>query len=143
VLKDFKTFVLRGNVVDLAIGVMIGVAFGAVVTGIVADILTPFITIPGKVNFASLSFTIGHSKFLYGAFINTLIAFILLALVLFFFVVRPINSLNARRNRGENTDPSTRDCPECLSVIPIAAHRCAFCTSEVPTVSAPEGVATH
>jgi large conductance mechanosensitive channel len=135
-LKDFRTFILRGNVVDLAIGVMIGVAFGAVVTGFVADILTPFITIPGKVDFAALSFTIGHSKFLYGAFLNTLVAFVLLALVLFFFVVRPINQLNARRHQNDETDPTTRECPECLSTIPLAASRCSFCTSEVPPVAA-------
>jgi large conductance mechanosensitive channel len=134
VLKDFKTFVLRGNVVDLAIGVMIGVAFGAVITAFVADILTPFITIPGKVNFANLSFTIGHSKFLYGAFINTMVSFVILAAVIFFFVVRPINALSARRHAGDDPDPTTRDCPECLSTIPVEAHRCAFCTSEVPPV---------
>jgi len=134
-LKDFKAFILRGNVLDLAVGVVIGVAFGAVVTGFVADILTPLITIPGKVNFASLAFTVHHSRFAYGAFLNLVISFLAVAGAVFFFVVRPVNSLMARRASGTEPDADTRECPECLSVIPSAAHRCAFCTAEVAPTS--------
>jgi large conductance mechanosensitive channel len=131
-LKDFKTFVLRGNVVDLAVGIVIGAAFGTVVSAFVADFLTPLISIPGHANFSNLKFTISGSPFFYGDFINKLISFILIAAAVFFFVVRPVNWLMSRRKTELPADPTTRDCPYCLSSIPMKASRCAFCTSEVP-----------
>ena len=135
-LKEFKAFVLKGNVVDLAVAVVIGAAFTSVVNALVKDLLTPLIAIPGKSDFSNLHFTIRHSNFLYGAFLNEIIAFLLIAAAVFFFVVKPMNVLIARRNRGEteDPDPSTRDCPFCLSAIPTAARRCAHCTSEVTPV---------
>lgn len=131
-MKDFKQFLLRGNVVDLAVAVVIGAAFGAVVTALVADLLTPLIAaIFGSHDFGNLTFTIHHSRFLYGAFLNALIAFVSIAAAVFFFVVKPVNMLMARRKTEPPVDETTRACPECLSEIPIAARRCAFCTSEV------------
>jgi len=131
-VKDFKQFLERGNVVDLAVGIVIGVAFGAVVTALVADLITPIIAaIIGKPDFASLAFTIHKSTFKYGAFINALIAFVSIAAAVFFFVVKPVNALMARRKAEVPADPTTRECPECLSSIPIAAGRCAFCTEKV------------
>ena len=136
-LREFKQFIMRGNVVDLAIAVVIGTAFAAVVAAFVADIITPLIAaIFGKPDFGNLSFTINKSTFLYGNFINALITFLSVAAAIFFFVVKPLNVLEARRARGEPTEsPTTRPCPECLSEIPIAANRCAFCTSEVPAAA--------
>jgi len=130
-LKDFKAFILRGNVVDLAVAVVIGAAFGAVVTSFVKNLLTPLISIPGKANFANLTFTVNGSPFDYGLFLNALIAFIFIAAAVFFFVVKPINALAERRKKGQEAEPGTRDCPECLSEIPELARRCAFCTAEV------------
>src|SRR5207249_11684767 len=131
-LKDFKQFLLRGNVVDLAVGVVIGVAFGAVVTALVDDLITPVIAaIFGKHDFSALTFTLNGSVFRYGAFINAVITFVLVAAAIFFFVVRPVNALMARRRTEPPVDPTTRECPECLSSIPKAARRCAFCTAEV------------
>jgi large conductance mechanosensitive channel len=131
-LKDFKQFLLRGNVVDLAVGVVIGVAFGAVVMAFVEDLITPIIAaIVGKPDFSTLHFVIHKSTFLYGAFINAVLSFVLIAAAVFFFVVRPINALMARRKTETPADSTVRDCPECLSSIPIAARRCAFCTAEV------------
>jgi large conductance mechanosensitive channel len=136
-LREFKQFVMRGNVVDLAIAVVIGTAFAAVVAAFVADIITPLIAaIFGKPDFGNLSFTLNKSTFLYGDFINALITFLSVAAAIFFFVVKPLNVLEARRARGEPTEsPTTRPCPECLSEIPMAAHRCAFCTTEVPAAA--------
>jgi large conductance mechanosensitive channel len=131
-LKDFKQFLLRGNVVDVAVGVVMANAFLAVVKGLVDNLLTPLITaIVGEHDFSSLSFTLNGSHFLYGLFVNALIAFILIAAAVFFVVVRPVNVLMARRKTEPPIDPATRDCPECLSAIPKAARRCAFCTAEV------------
>ena len=131
-LKEFKTFVLKGNVVDLAVAVVIGAAFGKVIDSLVKNLLTPLLAIPGDVDFSALKFTIGGSAFWYGAFLNDLISFLLIALAVFLFVVKPMNALIARRNRGQaDPDPTTRDCPQCLSAIPIAATRCAYCTTEV------------
>jgi large conductance mechanosensitive channel len=131
-LSDFKQFLLRGNVVDLAVGVVIGVAFGAVVTAFVADLLTPLIAaIFGSHDFSALTFTIHGSRFLYGDFLNAVISFVTIAAAVFFFVVRPVNALVARRRTEPPADPSTRACPECLSEIPREARRCAFCTYEV------------
>lgn len=133
-MKDFKTFILRGNVVDLAVGIIIGVAFGTVVSSFVKNLLTPLISIPGKVNFTSLHFTINKSTFLYGVFLNDLISFVIIAAAVFFFVVRPLNALANRMHRGASPDDETRSCPECLSDIPVKATRCASCTSQVEPV---------
>ena len=128
-LKEFKAFLLRGNVVDLAVAVVIGIAFGAVITALVADIITPLIAaIFGSHDFSALTFTINNSTFLYGAFINAVVAFVLVAAAIFFVVVKPMNAMNARRAPAAAT---TRPCPECLSEIPLEARRCAFCTAEV------------
>ncbi|HEX5267763.1 MAG TPA: large conductance mechanosensitive channel protein MscL [Acidimicrobiales bacterium] len=130
-LKDFKAFILRGSVVDLAVGIVIGAAFGTVVASFVKNLLTPLVTIPGKVNFSSLKVTVRHSVFSYGQFLNDIISFVIIAAAVFFFVVRPVNTLMARRRTDVETESLTRECPECLSSIPIQARRCAFCTSEV------------
>ena len=134
-VKEFKTFVLRGNVVDLAIAVVIGAAFGAVVTALVKDLITPILAIPGKTDFSALKFTIRKSNFLYGDFINAVIAFVSIAAAVFFFVVKPVNALLARRKTEPEVLSTTRDCPYCLSSIPIAASRCAFCTADVSAAS--------
>lgn len=133
-LKDFKTFILRGNVVDLAVGIIIGIAFGTVVSSFVKNLLTPLISIPGKVNFASLHFTVNHSVFEYGVFLNDLISFVIIAAAVFFFVVRPLNALTTRMHRGAEPDDETRSCPECLTDIPAKATRCAACTAQVEPV---------
>ena len=136
-LKDFKAFVLRGNVVDLAIGVVIGAAFGTVVTALVDDLITPIVSIPGKSNFKDLHFTIRHSVFAYGDFINKTLAFVIIAAAVFFFVVVPVNAMMDRRKTEPDVDSTVRDCPECLSSIPAAATRCAFCTAtSAPTATA-------
>ncbi len=125
-LGEFKAFLLRGNVIDLAVAVVIGAAFGAVVAAFVKDLITPLIAaIFGKPDFSQIYFTINGSKFLIGDFINVLIAFILVALVIFFLVVKPVNALVARSRRNAPAD--TRACPECLSLIPVEARRCAHC----------------
>jgi large conductance mechanosensitive channel len=132
-LDEFKTFILRGNVVDLAVGIVIGAAFIAVVTAFVADFITPLIGVFGKIDFSSLVMTVNNSKFQIGAFINALISFLIVALVIFFLVVKPMNALAARRRKGEAAaDPTSRDCPFCLSSVSIKATRCAYCTSELP-----------
>jgi large conductance mechanosensitive channel len=136
-MKDFKEFLLRGNLVDVAVGFVIGVAFAAVVTALVADLITPLIAaIGGNPDFSSLSFTIHKSHFLYGHFINALITFLLIAAVLFFLVVKPVNALLARRKTEVPVDEQTRQCPECMSEIPMLARRCAFCTAEVGAATA-------
>jgi large conductance mechanosensitive channel len=131
VLKEFKAFVLRGNVVDLAIAVVIGAAFGAVVQALVKDLVTPLISIPGKANFQDLKFTIRNSVFAYGDFLNVVIAFLTIAAAVFFLVVRPLNMLMDRRKTETDVESTTRQCPECLSNIPAGASRCAFCTAKV------------
>jgi large conductance mechanosensitive channel len=131
-VKDFKEFLLRGNLVEVAVGIVIGLAFAAVVAAFVADLITPLLAaIGGKPNFDSLSFTINGSHFLYGHFLNTLLTFLIVAAVIFFLVVKPVNALMARRRTEAPVDEQTRPCPECRSEIPVLAHRCAFCTSEV------------
>jgi len=130
-LKGFRQFLFRGNVIDLAVAVVIGGAFGAVVAALVKDLLTPLIAaLVGKPDFSALTFEVNGSKFLYGDFINAVISFALIAAAVYFFVVVPVNALTARMHRGEAPpDPTTKKCPECLSEVPIAARRCAFCTS--------------
>lgn len=130
-LKDFKKFILRGNVVDLAVAVVVGAAFTGVVNAFVRDLVTPLIAaFGGQPDFSSLSFTINGSKFMYGDFLNVFISFLLVAAVVFFFVIQPINKLTELSNRTKTPeDPSEKKCPECLSEIPKAAKRCKFCTA--------------
>ena len=132
-MKGFRQFLLRGNVIDLAVAVVIGGAFGAVVTALVKDLITPLIAaIVGKPDFSGILFTVNGSKFMLGDFINALVSFLLVSAAIYFFVVLPVNAVMARMKRGEAPpDPTTKQCPECLSAIPIAARRCAFCTSVV------------
>lgn len=131
-MKGFKQFLLRGNVVDMAVGIVIGAAFGAVVTGLVKDLLTPFIAaIIKQPDFSKLTFMIHGSKFLYGDFINALLSFLIIAAAVYFFVVLPVNALVARMKTAPPLDPTTKKCPECRSDIPIDARRCAFCTSQL------------
>jgi len=132
-VKEFKAFVLRGNVVDLAIAVVIGAAFGAVITAFVKDILTPLISIPGKADFQSLTFTINGSVFRYGDFINVIIAFVSIAAAVFFFVVKPVNHM---RGVKPDDDMEMRECPECLTSVPSAAHRCMACTTKLTPATA-------
>ena len=129
-LKGFKEFVLRGNVLDLAIAVVIGAAFSAVVTALVKDLITPLIgALVGKPDFSGLVVTVNGSQFLIGDFLNAVIAFLLMAAAVYFFVVAPMNMMMERRRRGQAPlDPTTKKCPECLSEVPVAARRCAFCT---------------
>lgn len=135
-MNDFRQFLLRGNVVDLAVGVVMGAAFGTVVTALVKDFITPLIAaIAGKHDFSALSFTINGSVFAVGDFINALIAFILVAIAVFYFVVKPINFMVSRSRREPPADPTTTKCPECLSEIPIGAKRCAFCTATLPAAA--------
>ena len=132
-MKGFKQFIMRGNVLDLAVAVVMGGAFGVVVTALVKDLLTPLIAaLVGKPDFSAITFEVNACKFLIGDFINALISFILIAAAVYFFVILPMNAFLARMRRGETPpDPTSRECPECLSSIPIAAKRCAFCTSPV------------
>jgi len=133
-LSDFKKFVLRGNVVDLAVAIVVGTAFTAMVAAFVKDFITPLIAaIFGKSDFSSLYFTVHNSRFNYGSFINTVVSFLIIATVVFVAVVLPINALMKRLNMlpNEDPEPETRECPECLSEIPLAAHKCAYCTSVV------------
>ena len=131
-IKEFKDFILRGNLVDLAVAVVIGTAFGALVSAFVKDLVTPLIAaIGGKPDFSQLTFTINDSRFLYGDFINALLAFLIVAAVVFFFVIKPTNLLMTRRKVEPATGVPTRGCPECMSEIPAPARRCAFCTAEV------------
>jgi len=130
-LKEFRQFILRGNVVDLAVGVIIGAAFNAVVNSIVKDILTTLIAaVAGKPDFQKLHMTLHGSAINYGNFLNNLVSFLIVASVVFFFVVKPINKLTELTRRKKiPDDPTTKKCTECLSEIPLAAKRCAFCTS--------------
>jgi len=133
-LSGFRQFLLRGNVIDLAVAVVIGGAFGAVIAALVKDLLTPLIgAVVGAPDFSALSFSVNGSQFLIGDFINALVSFVLIAAAVYFVVVVPMNALTARRNRGiAPPDPTTKKCQECLSEVPIAARRCAFCTSLMP-----------
>jgi len=133
-VKGFRQFITRGNLIDLAVAVVIGTAFTAVVTALVADLITPLIAaIAGKPNFSGLTFTIHHSKFLYGSFINAALSFLIIAAVVYYLIVSPMATIMARVNRHKQA--TERECPECLSTIPIAASRCKSCTAEVvPTV---------
>ncbi len=141
-LKGFRQFIFRGNVLDLAVAVVIGAAFGTVVTAFVKDLLTPLIAaIAGKPDFSTFKFTLNNSVFLYGDFINAMVAFLLVAVAVYFFVVLPMNALAERLRRGAAPpDPTIKKCPECLSEIPIAARRCAHCTVAIgPTTTSLAG----
>jgi len=131
-LKGFRQFLLRGNVVDLAVGVVIGAAFGAVVAAFVKDLLTPLIAaVAGKPDFSAFSFVVNGAKFAYGDFLNALISFLLISAAVYFCVVIPVNKLVSRARREPPADPTTKKCPECLMEIPIDARRCAHCTSDL------------
>ena len=131
-LNDFKAFLLRGNVVDLAVAIVIGVAFTAVITAFVEDLVTPLIAaLGGEPDFSALDFTINGSTFRYGDFINKIISLLIIAAVIFFFVVQPVNYLMQRAKKEPPPDPTLKKCPECLSDIPIDARRCAFCTAQL------------
>lgn len=139
--KEFRAFVLRGNAVDLAIGVVIGAAFTAVVDVLVKGMITPLIGIFGKPDFSRLTIDIHRgtktvSKIFYGDFLNAILSLILVAAVLFFFVVKPMNKLNEMRREGEVEEPTTKSCPKCFSTIPVKATRCAFCTSTLSAAKA-------
>ena len=137
-LSGFKQFILRGNVVDLAVGVVVGAAFGAVVTAFTKDLLTPLIAaVVGKPDFSYIGFNIGSTAFPVGDFINTVVSFLLIAAAVYFFVVTPVNALIARTKKAPvPADPTTKKCPECLSEIPTDARRCAFCTQPVTAKAA-------
>lgn len=135
-MKGFRQFLLRGNVIDLAVAIVIGAAFVAVVQAFVKDIITPLIAaIVGKPDFSQLTFTINNSKFSYGDFINAVVSFVLIAAVIYYMVVLPVNTLISRARREPPADPTTKKCPECLSEIPLDARRCAFCTVELMAVA--------
>lgn len=132
--SEFRAFVLRGNVIDLAVAVVIGAAFGAVVTSLVENIITPLIAaIGGQPDFSGLSFTINNSVFQYGMFLNALISFLIIAAVVFFFIVKPVNALMARYKPSETEPTPTKQCPYCMSDVAEAATRCPFCTSDLTT----------
>lgn len=130
--REFRDFLMRGNVIDLAVAVVIGAAFGAVITSFTADVLTPLLGLVGVPDFSTLSFTAGEATVSYGLFLNALVSFILIAGAIFFFVVKPMNAMAARRAAGAPAEePSTKVCPQCASAIPMAARRCPMCTSEL------------
>jgi large conductance mechanosensitive channel len=138
-LQGFKQFIFRGNVLDLAVAVVMGAAFGAVVTALVKDLLTPLIAaIVGQPDFSAITFTINNSQFLIGDFINAVVSFLLIGVAVYFFIVLPVNTVVERSRRGvAPPDPTSKKCPECLSDIPIAARRCAFCTTDLSDQTAP------
>ena len=135
-LGDFRKFILRGNVVDLAVGVVIGAAFTAVVTALVADVFTPLIGLIGIPDFSNLTQTVNHNTFKWGAVINAIIAFLITAAVVYFFIVKPVNALTDRFTPHKNEAPTTRECPFCLSTVPLKATRCAYCTAQLPPAEA-------
>jgi large conductance mechanosensitive channel len=142
-LKEFRQFILRGNLVDLAIAVVIGAAFSAVVSAVVSDLITPLVAaVGGKHDFSQLTFTINGSRFAYGHFINALVSFLIVAAVVFFLIVKPVNVLMGRMRTEPDVESETRACPECLSQIPRPARRCAFCTAQVGPVAAASRDAT-
>ena len=142
-LRDFRDFILRGNVVDLAVAVIIGAAFTTVITALVKDLLTPLIAaVGGQPDFSAITFTVNNSRFLIGDFINAVVSFLIIAAVVFFLVVRPLNALMSRFKTEPPVAPETRECPYCLSSVPIKATRCAFCTADLPSGDAPTSART-
>ena len=147
-MKGFRAFINRGNLISLAIAIVIGTAFTAMVTALVDDLITPLIAaIAGKPNFSNLHFTVHHSTFLYGSFINAVLSFLIIAAVVYYLIVAPSVKLSARLTK--KAEATTKDCPECLSTIPIAASRCMYCTVQLaplnaaPVNPAPQTVARH
>lgn len=138
-IKGFRDFILRGNVVDLAVAVVIGTAFGAVVTSLVNDLIMPVVAAAiGKPDFGGLTFSVNDAVFRYGSFINAVVMFVLVAAAIYFIVVVPVNKVNEMRARGQApAEPTVKQCPECLSAIPVAAKRCAFCASPQTTSDLP------
>jgi large conductance mechanosensitive channel len=132
VVKGFREFIMRGNVIDLAVAVVIGAAFGAVINSFVKDVLTPLLGLIGVPDFTGASFTVGEAQVRYGLFLNALIAFLLVALAIYLFVVQPMNALEARRQRGVTETPTTKTCTECATEIPLTARRCPNCTQPQP-----------
>jgi large conductance mechanosensitive channel len=133
-MSGFRKFLMRGNLIDLAVAVVIGVAFNAVVQALIADIITPLIAaIAGQPDFGALTFTIHHSQFSYGTFINAVLSFVLIAAVVYYLIVSPLNRITSLAQR--NKDATTRTCPECASEIPVVATRCMYCTAQVPPVT--------
>ncbi len=131
-MKGFREFVMRGNIVDLAVAVLIGGAFGSIVNGLVKDIITPFVAaIGGKPDFSGIYFTINNSRFMIGDFLNSVTSFLITAAVIYFLIVTPMNKISERVKRGEKVDPTEKTCPQCLSLIPLKAKKCKFCTSVV------------
>ena len=136
-LTEFKQFILRGNVIDLAVAVVIGAAFGAIVTSLVENIITPLIgALGGQPDFSGLSFELNNSEIRYGAFLNALISFLIIAAVIFFAVVKPMNAILTRMRTEPTPDPLTGKCPFCLSEVQVGATRCPFCTQEIASVAA-------
>ncbi len=129
--SELKDFVMKGNVMDLAVAVVIGVAFNAVVTAFVSDIITPLIGIPGHLNFSAMTYSVNGSAFMVGAFVSALISFLTIVVVIFFLVVKPVSKMKEISSKKDKKGATTKQCPECLSSIPAAAKRCAFCTSRV------------
>ena len=131
-LKGFKDFIMKGNVVDMAVGVVIGVAFGGVVTAMVKDLVTPLIgAFGGTPDFSGIYFTINNSKFMIGDFFNALISFLTVSAVIYFAVVMPMNKITEKMKSGKSVDPTEKACPECLSLVPVKAKRCKFCTAVI------------
>ncbi|HEY4767955.1 MAG TPA: large conductance mechanosensitive channel protein MscL [Candidatus Limnocylindria bacterium] len=131
-LKEFRDFIMRGNVIDLAVGIVIGAAFGAMVTSFVGNVLTPLLGLLRVPDFSTLSFSAGESEVAYGLFLNALITFVLIAAAIFFFVVKPVNHMNTRLRKGEpEPAPTIKACPFCVTDIPVAATRCPHCTSQL------------
>jgi len=138
-MGGFRKFLFRGNLIDLAVAVVMGVAFNAVIQALIADLITPLIAaIAGKPRFGSLSFTVHRSLFLYGSFFNALISFVIIAAVVYYLIVSPAAKITDLMTRQK--EATERDCPECLSSIPVKAKRCMYCTSEVPPVAPPQQV---
>jgi large conductance mechanosensitive channel len=130
-VKGFRQFMMRGNLIDLAVAVVIGTAFTALVTALVSDIITPLVTaIAGKPDFGGLYFTVHGSKFMYGLFVNAALSFLIIGAVVYFLIVAPVAKITSRLNRN-NTRVTERNCPECLSSIPVAATRCMYCTVQL------------
>lgn len=131
-MDEFKGFMARGNVIDLAVAFVMGAAFNALITAFVTDIVTPIIGIPGHVNFASITYAINGSTFLVGAFINSVISFLSIAVAIFFFIIKPMSKLNSTNKKpAVPVPPTTKNCPYCMSSIPVKASRCPFCTSKL------------
>ena len=132
ILEDFKSFITKGDVIDLAVAVVIGVAFNAVVTAFVTDIITPLIGVAGHVDFSAIKYTVNGSTFLVGTFLNAVISFATISLVIFLLIVKPMAKMKELSDKkAKPADPTTKQCPECLSTIPLKAKRCAFCTSKL------------